>query len=191
MCRTNQTATFGSEHLLLAVHQRWSSASWRSVLRVEIFADKLLSWTITVCKFLFHAQIVRAVLSLSFINVHLSCNSTAVRTRFLTWWISPPFSFFIGKAFFVERHPTHLTSTQPCKHVQSPFGPQRRSLSVLQTYRKCSDMTARVITQWREPPICRAWKDPNKRKGEGKGFPALFEGDEPIFQPPFLRNHQF
>lgn len=55
-------------------------------------------------------------------------------------------SFFnLGKAFHTGLHP-HLASKQPSKNVEAPFGPQRRNMCMLQFYRKCSDMTARVIT---------------------------------------------
>lgn len=76
--------------------------------------------------------------------------------------------------------------------MESPFGPQRHNSSMLQLYRKRSDMTARVIT----PPVegtSDLWGMERSEQvgGGGKGFPALLKGEDPIFHPLFLRNHRF
>ena len=118
-----------------------------------------------------------------------SCSITAVITFFLIWSISPPY-FFVGKAFSCRRPaPTSLQNSHT-KNMKSPFGPQRHRPSMPQLYRKCSDMTARVIT----PPVegtsdfAGVRKDLNKWEGGEKGFPVLLKGDDSIYHPPFLGN---
>lgn len=85
--------------------------------------------------------------------------------------VNKPPIFFVGKAFLCRGPaPTSLQNSH-AKNMKSPFGPQRHMPSMPQLYRKCSDMTARVIT----PPVegtsdfAGVWKDLNKWKGGKRG----------------------
>lgn len=104
--------------------------------------------------------------------------------------------FSSGKAFFPKgiqtgAHP-QFTSKQPSKNMESPFGPQRHSWSMLQLYRKGSDMTARVIT----PPLegtsnfvgyGKIWTS----DGGGRGVPGTLKGQCPDISSPFSEKSLF
>lgn len=104
--------------------------------------------------------------------------------------------FSSGKAFFPRgiqtgAHP-QFTSKQPSKNMESPFGPQRHSWSMLQLYRKGSDMTARVIT----PPLegtsnfvgyGKIWTS----DGGGRGVPGTLKGQCPDISSPFSEKSLF
>lgn len=109
-----------------------------------------------------------------------SCKSTAEITILLTWWINPPSSSLSsGEAFLSRGIQTNTLDSLNNGHVESPFRPQRHSSGMLQLYRKCADMTARVITSGGNLQICGAWK-------EERRVPGTPKGDGPIVHSPFF-----